>query len=93
MLNELYSEGYSEEYLFPGFDGVKKSAYHVYHKDYDNDEPCKGCKSGDVISVALFENHTDYGGQYAYACNFQNYINAHTSPISLGVPPQEGQTT
>ena len=25
MLKELYSEGYSEEYLFPGFDGVKKA--------------------------------------------------------------------
>ena len=25
MLKELYSEGYSEDYLFPGFDGVKKA--------------------------------------------------------------------
>ena len=23
MLKELYSEGYSEEFLFPGYDGVK----------------------------------------------------------------------
>ena len=25
ILKELYSEGYSEEYLFPGYDGVKQT--------------------------------------------------------------------